>query len=414
MIDITPSVISPKALAQRKLHIAIVVSHPIQHFCPQYVSFSKMEGVRCKVFFASAHGFKKYIDPFFKQEISWDNLHLDQFEHVFMNGETMIPSDKKIDAITAEQELEIFNPDLIIIYGYFQKLQRRVHKWAVSKGVKIAYISDSELRHKRNPVKRKLMEIFIKQYFSGISYFLSVGDANEEFYTSHGVSKDQMIRMHFPIDVEQYKIQYGKRELLKKEIREKYSIRENEIVISVVGKLVSWKNQDHIIKALQLLEEDNMRLHLFIIGSGKMLDSWKNKAKSLKVSKVYFTGFVQIKELPAYYATSDIYIHPASIEPHSIAISEAIYMGCPILVSNRCGSYGNSDDVQEGKNGFVFSFANIRDLKSKMKMLIKNEGLRKQFAEYSHTLSVNYQKSAHFLGITELICKVMSEKKSKF
>lgn len=406
MIDFTSSDVVTKGVTKKKLHIAIVVSHPIQHFCPQYVSFSKIEGIRCKVFFASTQGFKKYIDPSFNQEVIWDNLHLDQFEHVFMNGETMIPIDKKIDAITAGHDLENFNPDLVIIYGYWQKLQRRVHKWAITKGVKIAYISDTELRHKRNPVKKKLMEMFIRQYFAGIKYFLSIGDANEEFYIRNGVTANQIIRMHLPIDVNEYKIQYEKRDILRSDVRNKYFINKNEIVISVVGKLVSWKNQDHILETLKLLEKDNICIHLFIIGSGIMEDSWKQKAKSLKISKVYFTGFINIQELPSYYAATDIYIHPASKEPHSIAISEAIFMGCAILVSDRCGSYGESDDVQEGKNGFVFSFGNLQDLKSKMKMLIKNEGLRKQLGEYSHTLAVKFQESAHYLGLDELIKKL--------
>jgi glycosyltransferase involved in cell wall biosynthesis len=63
--------------------------------------------------------------------------------------------------------------------------------------------------------------------------------------------------------------------------------------------------------------------------------------------------------LPAYYAVSDVYIHPPSIEPHSIAMSEAIYVGCPVVLSDRCGSFGPTDDVREGINGFVYSFAEI-------------------------------------------------------
>ncbi len=86
--------------------IAIVVSHPIQHFCPQYVSFAKNKNVSLKVFFGSALGYKKYVDVNFKQEISWGNLNLDKFDHIFLNGDAVLQSDKKLDALSLDKELE--------------------------------------------------------------------------------------------------------------------------------------------------------------------------------------------------------------------------------------------------------------------------------------------------------------------
>ena len=88
------------------LKIALVVSHPIQHFCPQYVSFAENKQIEFKVFFASTLGFKKYIDPGFKKEISWNNLNLDQFQHEFLNGEDVLKVDKNIDAITLNESLD--------------------------------------------------------------------------------------------------------------------------------------------------------------------------------------------------------------------------------------------------------------------------------------------------------------------
>ena len=137
----------------KKTKIALVVSHPIQHFCPQYVSFAKNTTIEFKVFFASALGLKKYYDENFRKEISWSNLQLNQFNHIFLNGETTASADKSIDAASLDKELTLFKPDIIITYGYFQKLQRRAYHWAIKNKVKLAYISDSELRQTRNKWK---------------------------------------------------------------------------------------------------------------------------------------------------------------------------------------------------------------------------------------------------------------------
>ena len=389
-----------------KNRIAIVVSHPIQHFCPQYASFSKNKKVDIKVFFGSTLGLKNYIDPNFKTEISWGNLYLDQFDHIFLNGESALPSNANLDAISLEKELSDHNPDLVILYGYFQKLQRRAHRWASSNKRKLAYISDSELRHKRSALKELFKYFFIKRYFSRITYFLSVGDANEIFYKKYGVKDDQLIRMHFPIDLNLYEKSFIERDVLRRKIREQYVIKEDEIVISVVGKLVKWKNQDDIIDAMKLLENEGIYMHLFIVGSGEMMKSWKKKAIALKYSKVYFTGFVKTEELPAYYAASDLYVHPASVEPHSIAVSEAIYMGCPIIISDRCGSYGLNDDVQEDKNGFVYKFGDIKELSEKIFALSMNSELRKSFSIYSHQFSKSFQLRSHYEMLKELSSKL--------
>jgi glycosyltransferase involved in cell wall biosynthesis len=385
-----------------KPRIALIVSHPIQHFCPQYVSFAENQNITFKVFFASALGYKKYIDPNFKREIVWGNLNLDKFAHVFLNGEEVIQSNNKIDAPSLEQELELYAPDVIIVYGYFQKLQRKAYNWAKKKKVQIAYISDSERRQKRNRLKEFFKYYFIHYYFSKINFFLSVGDANEDFYKYYGVNKERILRMHFPIDIITYSKAWNEKDTLRQNIRLQYGIQEHEIVLCVVGKLVAWKNQDHIIEAVQLLESEGINTHLFVIGSGGMLESWKKKAENLSTNKVYFTGFVNIEDLPSYYAASDMYIHPASIEPHSIAISEAIYMGCPILISDQCGSYGQSDDVQPNKNGFVFKFGNIPDMVRHIKNLINDIELRKSFSGYSHQIAIQFQERAHFETIKKI------------
>jgi glycosyltransferase involved in cell wall biosynthesis len=215
--------------------------------------------------------------------------------------------------------------------------------------------------------------------------------------------------MHYPIDFFAYKKSYDQKEWLRDQIRDQYCINENEIVISVVGKLVKWKNQDHIIEAMKLLESEGIYISLFILGSGEMKEHWEQKSKELKKSKVFFPGFVNIDKLASYYAATDIYVHPASLEPHSVAVSEAVMMGCPVIMSDRCGSYGKEDDVQIEKNGYIFEFGNIEDLAQKIKWLALNKERRKLFGDYSHNIALAFQQRSHF----EIIENLLGELKKK-
>ena len=390
--------------------IAIVVSHPIQHFCPQYGNLAENNKFILKVFFASQLGLKKYIDVNFNQEISWSNLKLELFDHEFLNGEAVIQSDKNIDAVSLDKSLCFYKPDIIFIYGYFQKLQRRAFKWARNNKIRIAYISDSELRQKRPWWNLFLKYFYLRRFFKYVDYFLTVGEANEFYYQWLGVPKEKFLRMHFPIDINSYHSGWIQRKEFRDIIRKEYNIPDCDLILTVVGKLVSWKNQDHIILALRKLENEGIFLQLFIIGSGEMRQEWEKKCTTLKRSQVHFTGFVKIEELPKYYAATDIYVHPASIEPHSIAISEAIYMGCPVIISNRCGSYGTDDDVQVMRNGFVYNFGDIDELCIQIKKLVLDFELRERFGFISHQLAVRYQEKAHY-GILDELFINLNEKK---
>jgi glycosyltransferase involved in cell wall biosynthesis len=287
-------------------------------------------------------------------------------------------------------------------------LQKRAYQWAIKNKVALAYISDTELRQQRNKIKEWLKSIYLRRHFSKINYFFTVGNANEEFYAKHGVTSNKMVRMHFPIDLQQYERAYSQKSELNHQIRNQYAIEEDAIILLVVGKLVSWKSQDHIIDAMKVLEEQGYTTHLFMLGSGEMQEAWVKKSNELKKSKVYFPGFVSIELLPLYYAASDIYLCPAAIEPHSIAISEAVYMGCPVVLSNRSGSYGPEDDVKEGENGRVFPFGDIQFLAAVLKKMIVDKEERKIFSYNSHQRAVGFQQTAHY-GIMEKLRDKLSK-----
>lgn len=380
----------------RKIKISIIVSHPIQHFCPQYASFSLNSEIQVKVYFASSLGFKQYHDENFGQTISWKNLYLEYFDHEFLNEGRVIPISKNIDAPELEIKLKEFNPDLVIVYGYFQKIQRRAFKWAKKNQIAIVYISDAQRKGDKSIIREVVKYPFLYRYFSKISAFLTVGNANEEFYKFYGVDERRLFRMHFPIDIVLYKKSYESKLNLRNTLRVNLGIMESELVLSVVGKLIESKNQGDIIESMIQLEKEDIYCHLLVLGSGVMMEKWKSKAEKLKTSKVHFMGFVQPEDLPSYYASSDIYVHPARIEAHSLAVSEAIYMGCPVIISDKCGSYGESDDVQINKNGFVYECCNINQLSESIKLLSKNHSLRKEFSAYSHKIADQFQKQSHF------------------
>jgi len=369
-----------------------------------YASWAAINGVDLKVYFGSNIGAVKYVDPNFGKEIKWNNLYLDKFIHTFLNGENQLPIDRNLDSMKLASELSDFNPDLLIHYGYSNKLSNRAFFWALKNKVKIGYISDSEFRH-NPPLWRKVLKIpFLFFYFQRINYFFSVGDSNEDYYRFYGVRNSKIRRMHFSIDIDTFELAYNNREFLRDDFRSKFDIPNGDIVISVVGKLISGKNQGDLVRLLAQLEGSirDVRFHLLIAGSGLLESELKSLADKLTVNKVHFLGFVNPSELTLVYLASDVYIHPSKRDAHPLTVSEAVYMGCPVIVSNTTGSWGPNDDVQAGKNGFVYECTNIDQLEMMISRII-DEDLFEQFSCHSRTIGKVFQNISHQQMIMNLV-----------
>lgn len=380
-----------------KPKIVVIATHPIQHFCPMYSNLVKKIDWEIKVFFGSKAGIKRTYDDKFGMDLKWD-INLD-FPYIFLNDGKNINIDKNLYAHDLVNHLRKFNPNVLILYGLANKLQRRAFFWGIINKKKILMIRDSTLRGPKSIFKVLKRRFILPIVFNKIDGFLSVGDANEEFYKKYGVPSTKIFRMPFPIDANYFLYCYKKKEDIRLNIKEKYGIPNNNFIITVIGKFIKIKSQISLIKLFKNIDKKIKNLTLIIIGAGPNEEFLKREAKKITNNNVIFTGFVQPQELPKFLLITDVYIHPSEVDAHPLAISEAIFMGCPIIVSDNCGSYGTTDDVQPGRNGFVYKHNNIESLEYLLFKLINNSVLRKRFSHESIEISRLHQKLAHGEGL---------------
>lgn len=379
----------------QKPKIALIVSHPIQHFCPAYANWAKSTDYDFKVFFMSALGFKPYNDESFGKEIVWGNLYLDQFDHYFKSNEAKkITKDEKAGVLL--EELKSYQPDVVIGYGYAQKFQREIKGWTKKQGLTYYYISDSENNNKEPLIKRSLKRQFVSKYFENIDRFLTVGTANEIYYTKNNVPLRKLTRLNFSIDALHYDSVYEARVAERERIRKKHNLSDTDFVTAMVGKLIGKKRQLDLIEALRLIDSNQFpKITCFIIGTGEDSTKLKEAAKKLQYQNVIFTDFVNPEELSSYYAACNIYTHTASYEPHSLAISEAIYLGIPCVISSNCGSYGPHDDIIDGYSGWIYDYSDTRQLSNLWLKLVDKKEEVKRFSSRAVAYSRNAQQLAH-------------------
>jgi glycosyltransferase involved in cell wall biosynthesis len=345
--------------------VAVVVTHPIQHFCPLYRAVAADGRVDLKVFFASTAGAKAYFDRDFNREVRWQDDLLEGFEHVFLPGaEHVTDLTRSLGNPSLEAGLDAFDPAAVVAYGFFHGLSRQAYRWGRRRRRRVLSIADSELRARRSLATRLRKRLTVPFLLRQVDGFLTVGDCNEAYYRHHGARPDQLFRSPFPIDERAIDAVLADRAGHRLRLRERFGAAPGDCVALVVGKLTARKCPDHAVRALAwaLEQPGGASLRLVLAGDGPERPGLEALAARLGRRRVDVAGFVEVSQLLAWYAAVDVLVHPSSQDPHPLVISEAIYAGLPCIVSDRVGSVGPTDDVRPGENGLEYPFGSVEAL----------------------------------------------------
>ena len=157
----------------------------------------------------------------------------------------------------------------------------------------------------------------------------------------------------------------------EKKLLQKWEINKEKKIILVPGRLTSWKGQEMLIEAINLvkIELGYEAFHVVVLGSDQGRDLYKKKLVRL-TEQYRLTNQIKFidhcKDMALAYKVSDIVISP-SIEPEAfgrVAV-EAQSMEKLIIASNIGGS---NETIINEKTGFLFESGNPNALS---KMIIK-------------------------------------------
>jgi len=108
---------------------------------------------------------------------------------------------------------------------------------------------------------------------------------------------------------------------------------ESKIIVGV-GRLVTQKNFDLLIKAFALCSPSLSSTRLAIIGSGPEKNNLKNLARKLNIAdKVNFLGYRE--DVPRILPFTHLIVMPSEYEGFGIAFLEAMYCGVPGILSKN-------------------------------------------------------------------------------
>jgi glycosyltransferase involved in cell wall biosynthesis len=162
-----------------------------------------------------------------------------------------------------------------------------------------------------------------------------------------------------------------------------------------VGRLIPRKGIDRLLLAVAAVPAD-VRLRLVLVGSGPEEACLRRSAHELGIaSQVEFKGFVDQPELPATYASADVFAMPTLDDPFGMVLLEAAAAGLPLVASPFAGA--TVELVEQGRSGFVADPRDVNAWSCALSTLARSPELRRQLGARAHelTLSRTPQRSAN-------------------
>lgn len=266
---------------------------------------------------------------------------------------------------------------IALAFNFRTKIFYNAHGWYFNarisdKKKKIFALIEKMLALKTN----KIINISKSEYESALEYKIA--------------SERKMCVIENGIDFTKFKNNDKNRE----ETRKKYNIKDNEILIGVVGRLSEQKDPMTMIRAFELVQKENKNTKLIYVGSGELEESVKQYAKEKEIlHKVIITGWVNNVE--KYIPAFDIAVLPSKWEGFGLVLIE--YMACekPIIAS-QVGGIKNI--IKNEQNGFLVETNNYAMLACKIIETIKNKSINKKFINENKKVINKY-------GIENVIAK---------
>ena len=147
----------------------------------------------------------------------------------------------------------------------------------------------------------------------------------------YGIEKERVRVIYNGIDIEEFSPADHNYKLAQ---REKWGIKEDEVVFLFVAHNLRLKNISLLKRVFAQLSEKYPNIRLIVVG---------RKMPDLRGIPAIYTGV--IKDMPEIYKIADVLVHPSYFDTFGTVVLEAMASGIPVIVSNLAGS---SEIVEDG------------------------------------------------------------------
>jgi glycosyltransferase involved in cell wall biosynthesis len=155
------------------------------------------------------------------------------------------------------------------------------------------------------------------------------------------------------------------------------TLRDGLPTVLCVGRLVSYKGVEFLVRALE-----NLQARLWIVGVGPLEESLKSLVEQKGLAdRVTFLGQVSEADLVAYYHACDVFVLPSITNAEMFGVVQLEAMACRKPVISTDLPTGVSWVNQHLKTGYIVPPENVTELTKAIQALLNSAQLRREMGE---------------------------------
>lgn len=226
------------------------------------------------------------------------------------------------------------------------------------------------VQHSR--IEARLNSLEVKTANQVLSRIICVSEGVKNNLVQQGIEASKCVVVCNGIDPE------TKPGISSQEVKSRWGISDDDIVIGTVGSLIKRKRIADLIEALYIAStKTESRIKCLIVGEGPEKDNLLKLVEKMNLnSMVIFTGFQS--DAISYINAMNIFVMTSEKEGLPRVILEAMLMGKPVVASYITGV---SELIVDGENGMLVPPGNTGKFAGSIIELIENPGLRKTIGD---------------------------------
>jgi glycosyltransferase involved in cell wall biosynthesis len=270
-----------------------------------------------------------------------------------------------------KRALETSRPDVILCGGYNYLASWQAAYWARRNGIPFLLWFESTKADYRN--KYGTIEILKRRFLNLCCGFVVPGKSSEAYLQSLGVNSKTIFIAPNAVDNELFSKEANASRQDEANCRRSLALPERYMVC--VARLTPSKGIFDLLEAYATLEESvRSSFALVYVGDGAAKLELERRAALIKPGDVRFAGFVQIDQLPTYYALALASVLPTHSDPWGLVVNEAMACATPVIATEVAGCV--QDLIQDGINGRVVPLKDITKLAAAVRLLATESDLR--------------------------------------
>lgn len=222
-----------------------------------------------------------------------------------------------------------------------------------------------------------------------LNKIVCVSDYVKKIISINDKISNKVITITDGIDTQRYKTEFDKREL-----RKKYDINSDSLIVGTIASFVGHKDYETLIRAIPFVLEKIQNIFFIFVGDGYLMNPMKMLASELNVdSKIRFEGFQT--RIVEYLNLFDIFVLSSKMEGLGTSILDAQSAGIPVVAT---AAGGIPEIIINGYNGELVPPQNPKLLADAIVKFCENENYRKKISANSlitvkeYDIQITYQK----------------------